>query len=266
MYDLISFLSIYSGITSNILSNITFNRVKFKGRYNSTNGYNVLVDILGKKDEDPYDVGNYASNITFNDCEFEGGDIGILTEYLVKNVNIINCKFTNVFVNGIKIGDGIDNECLCKGINIIGSIFDNTPTKNPIDPREYYAIYLNSNSTYVIARQNQFDEELFENCLDDIAGTPKPYYIDNNSEYNFIETANVKTDGKKVLGVNFSQPCWKYLNYLVDDNGKSVLVINGLDSDVDSDAGLNIIVNQNALKLIKEIKSLQRNATSLFSL
>ena len=206
----------------NNVSNIIFNRVKFKGGVS-----NKLVDIIN------------SSNVAFNDCEFENGDVGIFAENLVKNVNITNCKFTNVETNGIKIGDGSSD--LCKGININGNIFDNTPdlinTNN-----NAYGIYLNSNSSYVIAHQNQFDEILHTNCANN--QYPQPVYIDENSEYNFVETPNAKTDGRKILGVNFSQPNWKFLDYLVNTNGEIVL---GIDKEIDANSGLNIVEGQTGL-------------------
>lgn len=232
---------------------IVFNRVKFK----STNNAAILVDITG------IDTNSIASDIIFNECIFEGGNIGIFAERLTKNVTITNCKFTNIRTNAIKIADEsvASLSVGCKAFNINGNIIENTPNVQSPTTTESYAIKVNYGSTYISIHQTQFDEVLFNNWADTEHNYyPRPYYIaENDDAKNFIDTLDPTTDSKKILGFNFSQPDWRYLDYLMNQDGKVVIVIDGDDEDVTANNGLNIVETQNGM----DIRAVGENAGNI---
>lgn len=208
------------------IRNITFNRVKFKGSSST-----LLVDIIGKGT-------NYASNITFNECIFEGGSYGIFARTFVENVTITNCLFDTLTTSAIKLGD--DNYSIdapVRAVTINGNIIKGTPTASTSNS---YAMEICRNATYASIHQTQFENRLFTNWKTNTF--PRPYYMStqNSTAYNFIDTLNPTTDEQKVLRFKFSQPSWEYLDYLVNQQGKKVLAVDKNDSDVTAPNGLNI--------------------------
>lgn len=215
-------LCVIDGIT-----NITFNRVKFKGSTST-----VLVDIIGKALQ-------YSSNITFNECIFEGGLRGIYAETFAENVTITNCTFDSSYECSIKLGDNaFSDSALVKAININGNIIKNSPVH--WDSSSGYAIEICRNVSYASIHQTQFEDTLFENWRNNTYPIPYFYSASNTYDTNFIDTLNPNTDEKKVLRFKFSQPTWEYLDYLINQSGNKVLVVDGDDSDVTAPNGLNI--------------------------
>lgn len=214
------------------VSNITFNRVKFK----STSAIK-LVDIIGSNN-------NYANNITFNECIFEGGIYGIFAETFAENITITNCLFDTIDRCAIKLGDDAFNEnALIKAININGNIIKNSPIH--WDSSSGYAIEICRNVKWASIHQTQFDERLFTNWKTNTF--PRPCFRSALlvNDTNFVDILDPTTDEKKILGFHFTQPDWRYLNYLVNTVGKTVLGIDVTDNDIDSLNGLNIISNDN---------------------
>lgn len=208
------------------ISNITFNRVKFKGSSSTT-----LVDIIGKGTK-------YASNIIFNECIFEGGNYGIFAEKFVENLTITNCTFNTLSTSAIKLGDDTYSiDAPVKACNINGNLIYGTPVVNSSNS---YAMEICRNATYISIHQTQFESRLFNNWKTD--SFPQPYYMstENPNAYNFIDTLDPNTDEQKVLRFKFSQPTWEYLDYLVNQQGKKVLVVDKTDSDVTTPNGLHI--------------------------
>lgn len=214
-------LCVIDGIT-----NITFNRVKFKGSPST-----VLVDIIGKGT-------HYASNITFNECIFEGGNYGIFVETFAENITVTNCLFNNINTTAIKLGDDTYSvNALVRAVNINGNIINNTPVTTGTNT---YAMSIGRNVTYASIHQTQFEEQLFTNWKN---GTfPRPYFIStqNTNAKNFIDTLDPNTDEQKVLRFKFTQPSWEYLDYLVNQQGRKVLVVDKTDDDITSPNGLHI--------------------------
>lgn len=214
-------LCIIDGIT-----NITFNRVKFKGSSTTT-----LITIVGKGTQ-------YASNITFNECIFEGGNIGILADKFAENITVTNCLFDSLTTNAVKLGD--DNTSMdapVKAVNMNGNIIKATPVG--LDTSSY-AITVGRNAKYISIHQTQFEDRLFTNWRSN--RLPKPYYISNQntSAYNFIDTLDPTTDEQKVLRFKFAQPQWEYLDYLVNQEGNKIVVVDKSDNEVTAPNGLHI--------------------------
>lgn len=236
---LIEDLTFESGLNNlcviNGITNITFNRVKFKGSAST-----VLVDIIGKGT-------HYASNITFNECIFEGGNYGIFAETFVENVTITNCLFDTLTTTAIKLGnDTYSTEAPVRAVNINGNIIKSTPVSEATNS---YAMEIGRNTTYASIHQTQFENRLFVNWE---ANTyPRPYYMStqNPNAYNFIDTLDPNTDEQQVLRFKFSQPTWEYLDYLVNQEGNKVLVVDKTDSDVTAPNGLNIVESVNGLDI-----------------
>ena len=214
-------LCVIDGIT-----NITFNRVKFKGSSST-----ILVDIIGKGTQ-------YASNITFNECIFEGGNYGIFAELFAKNITITNCLFDSINTTAIKLGDDTYSvDAPIKAITLNGNIIKGTPV---VVGANTYAMEIGRNVTYASIHQTQFEEQLFTNWSNNTF--PRPYYMSaqNTSARNFIDTLDPNTDEQKVLRFKFSQPKWEYLDYLVNQQGNKVLAVDKTDSDVTAPNGLHI--------------------------
>lgn len=214
-------LCVIDGIT-----NITFNRVKFKGSPST-----VLVDIIGKGT-------HYTSNITFNECIFEGGSYGIFAETFAENITITNCLFNNINTTAIKLGDDTFSvDAPVRAVNINGNIINNTPVTIGTNT---YAMSIGRNVTYASIHQTQFEEQLFTNWSNNTY--PRPYYMSTQNVLakNFIDTLDPTTDEKKVLRFKFSQPSWEYLDYLINQQGNKVLVVDKTDDDVTSPNGLHI--------------------------
>lgn len=221
-------LCVINGIT-----NITFNRVKFKGSPST-----ILVDIIGKGTQ-------YASNITFNECIFEGGNYGIFAETFAENITVTNCLFNNLNTSAIKLGDDTYSiDAPVRAININGNIIKNTPI---ISGTNTYAMEIGRNATYCSIHQTQFEEQLFTNWK--TGAFPRPYFIStqNTKAKNFIDTLDPNTDEQKVLRFKFTQPSWEYLDYLVNQQGRKVLAVDRNDNYITSPNGL--IIKETASEL-----------------
>ena len=208
------------------IANITFNRVKFKGSSST-----VLVDIIGKGSR-------YASNITFNECIFEGGNYGIFARTFVENVTVTNCLFDTLTTSAIKLGDdSYSMDAPVRAVNINGNIIKGTPVGSTTNS---YAMEIGRNTRYASIHQTQFEDRLFTNWKTNTF--PKPYYMSaqNSTAYNFIDTLDPNTDEQKVLRFKFSQPTWEYLDYLANQLGNKVVVVDKTDADVTAPNGLNI--------------------------
>lgn len=217
------------------ISNVTFNRVKFKCNGNST-----LVEILGEE-------GYESSNVTFNECIFEGGDRSIFIPEYAKNINITNCHFTKSYNKAIEIGEEL-GENPVYGINLSSNTFTNCFTSASSD-RENVIIKLGKNAQYVSIHQSIFDKRVIER--EEIDGVViLPYKdVDEPNRRNFIDTLDPSTDTKKILRFNFTQPQWEFLNYLCNANGEVVLAVDGKDEDITSTNGLNITQDENGLNI-----------------
>ncbi len=270
-------------------TNITFNRVKFKGSTGTT-----LVNMFGS------DSTNTTNNITFTNCIFEGGLFGIHSTEFVENVTINNCTFKNIGTNAIKIGDDttpIDNAS--KAFNINGNIIINTPSVDTSTGS--CAIKIGKNTQYLSIHQTQFADNLFQNWKNNTYPIPyvefTPTLWNDSTDYekddyvlvgditykciqahdassditpdnptvwneywvreertNFIDTLDPTTDEKKVLKFHFTQPRWEYLNYLINKEGNVVVVVDGKDEDITADNGLHIKENDMGID-IRSVKS-----------
>lgn len=216
-------------------TNITFNRVKFK-----SSSINDIIKIVGID-------GKYACDITFNNCIFEDGNRSIFVSDFVKNVTITNCLFKNSKSRAIQIGDdGSDN--LIYGINLNSNIFENCLTN--ASATDTAIIKLGKNANYVSIHQSIFDKDVIERT-----GIKVPYIdFDGENRRNYIDTLDPNTDEKKILKFKFTQPQWEYINYLCNSDGKVVLTVDGNDSDITSDNGLNITQDSSQI-VIKSVKS-----------
>ena len=213
------------------VSNITFNRVKFIGL-----GTSDLIEIVGKDEFN-------STDITFNECIFEGGQRSIFVSEYAKNINITNCQFINSNGTAVEIGED-NNEHLIYGVNLSSNTFTNCFVSASSD-QENSIIKLGQNAQYVSIHQSIFDREVIERT-----GIVLPYKdFDGKDRKNFIDTLDPKTDTKRVLRFNFAQPQWEYLNYLCNPDGKVVLTIDGKDSDITANNGLNIKQTDNGIVL-----------------
>lgn len=212
------------------VSNVTFNRVKFKSNSSNTK----LVELDGT-------VENKTLNVTFNECIFEGGSCGILVKKYAENINITNCTFRNIKSNAFVIGDedcGVNE--LVRAVNINGNIITGTPNVEQSSSTQSFAVKICKNATFVSMHQTQFEESLFNNWTNNLY--PIPYFesTNNPNARNFIDTLDPRTDTKKVLKFHFSQPKWEYLDYLINQAGQVVLAIDKNDEDITAPNGLVI--------------------------
>lgn len=207
-------------------SNVTFNRVKFKSTASNT-----LVKIYGNETA-------HASNITFNECIFDGGDHGMDISKFAKNVNITNCKFINSNLQAIEIG----KEATVYGVNLTSNSFNNCFTKAGND-KDNVIIKLFENAKYVSIHQSIFDENVIERtAINDDGVIILPYKDVNGKDgKNFIDTLDPNTDTNKILKFNFTQPQWEYIDYLCNQNGEIVFGVDKNDEDITASNGLNIV-------------------------
>ena len=217
------------------INNITFNRVKFKG-----SGIR-LVHIVGT-------ASKYASNITFNECIFENGLEGIIVEKFAENITITNCLFNNISSSAVKLGidESVSLASVIRAVNMNGNILKNTPSTTGSNT---YGIEIHRNATYCSIHQTQFEDRLFNNWK--LNAFPQPFYnsTENATAYNFIDTLDPREDELKVLRFKFAQPTWEYIDYLINQQGNKVLVVDGQDSDVATPNGLNIKESANGLDI-----------------
>lgn len=213
------------------VSNITFNRVKFIGL-----GTSDLIEIVGKDEFN-------STDITFNECIFEGGQRSIFVSEYAKNINITNCQFINSNGTAVEIGED-NNEHLIYGVNLSSNTFTNCFASASSD-QENSIIKLGKNAQYVSVHQSIFDREVIERT-----GIVIPYKdFDGKDRKNFIDTLDPKTDTKKILRFNFTQPQWEFLNYLCNPDGKVVLAIDGQDSDITVSNGLHITHDDDSITI-----------------
>ena len=155
--------------------------------------------------------------------------------------------FDTLTTTAIKLGDDTySTEAPVRAVNINGNIIKSTPVN---ETTYSYAMEIGRNATYASIHQTQFENRLFANWE---ANTyPRPYYMStqNSNAYNFIDTLDPNTDEQQVLRFKFSQPTWVYLDYLVNQQGKKVLVVDKTDEDVTAPNGLNIVESNNGLDI-----------------
>lgn len=222
----------FENITSDVCnisscSNIVFNRVKFVG--GSTN---TIIRILGKET-------SLTSNITFKDCIFEGGLIGIEISEYAKNITITNCIFKDTLSNAVLIGGGNGLASCC---SLLGNTFINCAST----PSATEVIKLGNNSKYVSIYQSQFDENIIEQV-----DSKKPYT--NEGTYNFCDTLDINESTNKHLRFVFNQPKWDYVQTLYTEDG--LAIVSGNDESyltITNDGNLNLISNVDGDLIIKQ--------------
>lgn len=176
------------------VDNITFENVKFVGN-------DRIVSF----------VSDYSDNthITFNGCVFETADNGILLSKNNSFVTIKNCFFENC---GNAINYSTESGKTIYGSIICGNTFRNCGVGSDS------VISINQNNglvEYVSITQNIFDKNIIERT-----GNILPVNVGyNKSGHNFVDVLDPNENTKKLLSFRFTQPEWKFIDYLTSQYG-----------------------------------------------
>ena len=269
-------------------TNVTFNRVKFIG-----NASNTLLFLEGKETSDQEEtIENNVSDITFNECIFENAGTAIQITEMGKNITIHNCKFDAIGAPTLNIGNNT-------GVDVKAVIIDGCHFEDTILASNKAVIQLGKNTQYITTENCTFDKEIIEKTnvnntipYDDkgigkefstetsyVSGDKcifeHKYYTANTNissgnpfnpsqwteyqRYNYTDILDINTDDKKLLRFKFAQPQWEYINYLTNLDGEVVLTVDGKDSEITADNGLNIVEDSNGV----DIRSVKDGDVSL---
>ena len=227
-----------------------------------------------------------ANNIVFNECIFENASNAIDIQQYSKNITVNNCKFINIGVPSVIIGNA-NTTYNVKGITVSGCNFENT-VQSILNSE---VISLGINSKYTSVTGCTFDDNIIERnsnyplpykdngvgaeydpsavydvndlCVldhkfykaieatpdEETAGEFDPTKWVEYQRYNYTDILDITENEKKLLRFKFSQPRWEYIDYLINQNGQIILTVDRPDNMVDSPNGLNIVESNNGLDI-----------------
>jgi hypothetical protein len=183
--------------------------------YNSTNIVFRNVKFVGNSNITSLKLYN-STNIVFDNCIFENF-IDAIYGTNVTHLRITNSTFNTIYRSCVKLENSIG---LIMDSNIMTSCALSTGYKGIVD--------ISNNCSYSTIHQTVFDGD----ALQDYSLMFKRA---DGDVLNYIDTLDSSTNERKQLKFKFLQPQWEYIDYLVNQAGETVVVIDDSKYGVSSE-------------------------------